>query len=91
MAPQACGSAGTTAGLALGAKLSGICPDVQGYMVCDDEAYFYDTVNELYQELGYSQASEWVGASSLVKLSLVAPGAKKAAAEGVMTFCHDVG
>lgn len=52
---QACGSAGTTAGLALGAKLSGLCADVQGYMVCDDEKYFYDTVNELYQQLGYTQ------------------------------------
>jgi hypothetical protein len=29
--PKACGSAGTTAGLALGAKLSGLCPEVHGY------------------------------------------------------------
>lgn len=57
---QACGSAGTTAGLALGAKLSGLCPAVEGYMVCDDEKYFHDTINELYQELGYTQSSESV-------------------------------
>jgi 1-aminocyclopropane-1-carboxylate deaminase/D-cysteine desulfhydrase-like pyridoxal-dependent ACC family enzyme len=55
---QACGSAGTTAGLALGAKLSGLCPEVHGYMVCDDEAYFHDTINELYQQLGYTGARE---------------------------------
>jgi hypothetical protein len=36
-----------------------LCPEVQGYMVCDDEKYFQDTINELYQELGYTQASEW--------------------------------
>lgn len=29
-------------------------------MVCDDEKYFYDTINELYQELGYMQSSESV-------------------------------
>jgi hypothetical protein len=27
-------------------------------MVCDDEQYFNDTINELYQELGYTQSSE---------------------------------
>lgn len=54
---SACGSAGTTAGLALGAKLSGLCPSVEGYMVCDDEKYFNDTINELYQELGYTQST----------------------------------
>jgi 1-aminocyclopropane-1-carboxylate deaminase/D-cysteine desulfhydrase-like pyridoxal-dependent ACC family enzyme len=56
---QACGSAGTTAGLAMGAKLSGLCPSVEGYMVCDDDKYFHDTINELYQELGYTQASTY--------------------------------
>eukprot|EP00775_Hariotina_reticulata_P005603 gene5603-5841_t len=51
---MACGSGGTTAGLALGNQLSGLGATVHAFMVCDDEQYFYDTSSQLYQELGYT-------------------------------------
>lgn len=38
---MACGSGGTTAGIALGARLSGMGQKVHAYAVCDDEDYFY--------------------------------------------------
>ena len=49
---QACGSGGTTAGLALGNHLSGMGATVHAYGVCDDEEYFYDFIDRLYQLLG---------------------------------------
>lgn len=49
---QACGSGGTTAGLALGNHLSGMGATVHAYGVCDDEEYFYDFIDGLYQLLG---------------------------------------
>ena len=49
---QACGSGGTTAGLALGNHLSGMGATVHAYGVCDDEEYFYDFIDGLYELLG---------------------------------------
>ena len=44
---MACGSGGTTAGIALGARLSGMNPRVHAYAVCDDEDYFYTHADSL--------------------------------------------
>ncbi|BBN07331.1 D-cysteine desulfhydrase [Marchantia polymorpha subsp. ruderalis] len=44
---MACGSGGTTAGLALGSHLSTLKSKVHGYGVCDDEKYFYDYIQDL--------------------------------------------
>ncbi|CAK0786246.1 hypothetical protein CVIRNUC_009459 [Coccomyxa viridis] len=49
---NACGSGGTTAGLALGNHLSGMGATVHAYGVCDDEEYFYDFIDGLYKLLG---------------------------------------
>ena len=49
---QACGSGGTTAGVALGAHLSGLGTKVHAFCVCDDEAYFYDYIDGLLHDLG---------------------------------------
>jgi D-cysteine desulfhydrase len=49
---QACGSGGTTAGIALGVHLSGMATRVHAYGVCDDPAYFYDYVDGLLAALG---------------------------------------
>ncbi|CAL5226871.1 g9743 [Coccomyxa viridis] len=48
---NACGSGGTTAGLALGNALSGMGATIHAYGVCDDEDYFYDFIDGLYREL----------------------------------------
>ena len=50
--PQACGSGGTTAGLALGNELSGMGATIHAYGVCDDEEYFYDFIDGIYKDLG---------------------------------------
>lgn len=55
---QACGSSGTTAGLALGAKLAGLAAEVRGYAVCDSPDYFYAEIDGLLQELGYTETGE---------------------------------
>ncbi|KAG2441034.1 hypothetical protein HXX76_003887 [Chlamydomonas incerta] len=49
---MACGSGGTTAGLALGSHLSGLRARVHAYGVCDTPAYFYDYINALMRGLG---------------------------------------
>ncbi|PNW80489.1 hypothetical protein CHLRE_07g319400v5 [Chlamydomonas reinhardtii] len=49
---MACGSGGTTAGLALGSHLSGLGARVHAYGVCDTPSYFYDYINGLFQGLG---------------------------------------
>jgi 1-aminocyclopropane-1-carboxylate deaminase/D-cysteine desulfhydrase-like pyridoxal-dependent ACC family enzyme len=51
---QACGSSGTTAGLALGAKLAGLAAQVHAYGVCDSPEYFYAEIDGLLQQLGYT-------------------------------------
>ena len=49
---QACGSGGTTAGIALGNHLSGYGARIWAYGVCDDPDYFYDFIDGLYRDLG---------------------------------------
>lgn len=46
---KACGSGGTTAGLALGNHLSGYGARVRAYGVCDDPDYFYGFIDGLYR------------------------------------------
>ena len=55
MGLQACGSGGTAAGLALGARLSGMDMRVHAFGVCDDEDYFYDFIDQLLEEAGASR------------------------------------
>ncbi|GBF88670.1 D-cysteine desulfhydrase, mitochondrial [Raphidocelis subcapitata] len=62
---MACGSGGTTAGLALGNHLSGYGARVHAYGVCDDPDYFYDYVDGLYAGLG------WTGADARATLAAV--------------------
>ena len=49
---QACGSGGTTAGIALGNHLSRYGARIWAYGVCDDPDYFYDFIDGLYKDLG---------------------------------------
>jgi D-cysteine desulfhydrase len=44
---MACGSGGTSAGIALGARLSGMNQRVHAFAVCDDEDYFYSFTDGL--------------------------------------------
>eukprot|EP01025_Chloroclados_australasicus_P013161 TRINITY_DN16252_c1_g1_i3.p1 TRINITY_DN16252_c1_g1~~TRINITY_DN16252_c1_g1_i3.p1 ORF type:complete len:315 (-),score=41.63 TRINITY_DN16252_c1_g1_i3:406-1350(-) len=48
----ACGSGGTSAGLLLGIHLSGYGAKVTSYGVCDDEDYFYDYIDGIFDDLG---------------------------------------
>lgn len=54
-AAQACGSGGTSAGIALGNHLSGYGACVWAYGVCDDPDYFYDHIDGLFKDLGVPQ------------------------------------
>lgn len=47
----ACGSGGTVAGLALGSALARAPWEVHAINVCDDAAYFYAIVNQIYRDL----------------------------------------
>ena len=49
---QACGSGGTTAGLALGLHLSGSKAKLHSFGVCDDPEYFYNYIQELIDGMG---------------------------------------
>jgi len=49
---MACGSGGTTAGIALGNYLSGLNLRVSAYMVCDEQGYFEEYIDNLFKELG---------------------------------------
>ena len=49
---QACGSGGTTAGLALGNHLSGMGATIHAYGVCDDEDYFYEFIDDIFKDIG---------------------------------------
>ena len=61
----ACGSGGTTAGLAVGTTLSGSGIRVTGYMVCDDEAYFRNHINnEILNKIGFD--SEGSGGADIL-------------------------
>ncbi len=46
----ACGSGGTTAGLALGAAMYGVAQEVRAYAVCNDTPYFNATVRRIIGE-----------------------------------------
>ncbi|PSC68993.1 pyridoxal phosphate [Micractinium conductrix] len=59
---MACGSGGTTAGIALGNHLSGLGLRVHAYGVCDDEPYFYEFVDGLLAGMGAGR--EVVGADA---------------------------
>ncbi|KAL4457486.1 hypothetical protein ABPG75_012351 [Micractinium tetrahymenae] len=59
---MACGSGGTTAGIALGNHLSGLGLRVHAYGVCDDPAYFYEFCDGLLAGLGATP--DVVGADS---------------------------
>jgi 1-aminocyclopropane-1-carboxylate deaminase/D-cysteine desulfhydrase-like pyridoxal-dependent ACC family enzyme len=54
---QACGSGGTTAGLALGLRLSGSDMAMTSYGVCDSPEVFYSDVNSLLEGLGHDTGS----------------------------------
>lgn len=55
---MACGSGGTTAGLALAAHLSNLRTKVHAYAVCDSPEYFYDYVQGLIDGLNAGVKSE---------------------------------
>ncbi|KAI3436499.1 hypothetical protein D9Q98_005916 [Chlorella vulgaris] len=59
---MACGSGGTTAGIALGNRLAGLGLRVHAYGVCDDPAYFHAFSDGLLEGLGATPAV--VGADS---------------------------
>eukprot|EP01040_Poterioochromonas_malhamensis_P011061 gene11061-12056_t len=48
----ACGSGGTVAGLAIGAKLSGISSKLHAVGVCDSPEYFYNHIEEVAKSIG---------------------------------------
>lgn len=54
---QACGSGGTTAGLALGFHLSGSGLPLSSYGVCDSPEVFYADVDGLFKNLGHDTGS----------------------------------
>lgn len=54
---QACGSGGTTAGLALGLHLSGSGLAMVSYGVCDSPKVFYSDVDGLLEGLGHDTSS----------------------------------
>ncbi|GLC33023.1 hypothetical protein PLESTB_000379600 [Pleodorina starrii] len=58
---MACGSGGTTAGLALGSALSPLGARVHAYGVCDTPNYFYDYINGLLEGLGAKPGGELLG------------------------------
>ncbi len=47
---HACGSGGTAAGVALGARASGVADRVRAVAVCDDEAYFRGVIDGIVRE-----------------------------------------
>ena len=49
---QACGSGGTTAGLALGNHLGKFGWRISAYGVCDDPDYFYSYIQDLLDGMG---------------------------------------
>ena len=59
---QACGSGGTTAGIALGNHLSGLGLQVHAFGVCDTPAYFHSFVDGLFEGLGATEGA--VGATA---------------------------
>jgi 1-aminocyclopropane-1-carboxylate deaminase/D-cysteine desulfhydrase-like pyridoxal-dependent ACC family enzyme len=66
---MACGSGGTTAGLALGNRLSGFGARVHAYGVCDDPEYFYGFIDGILEGMG--AGLEVVGAGAREMLTAV--------------------
>lgn len=71
---HACGSGGTTAGLALGARVYGVDCKLVSYAVCDDVAYFLEKVDRIIDgaaerfpglpgaaDVSYEVVDEWKG------------------------------
>eukprot|EP01102_Stenamoeba_stenopodia_P016547 TRINITY_DN579_c0_g2_i12.p1 TRINITY_DN579_c0_g2~~TRINITY_DN579_c0_g2_i12.p1 ORF type:complete len:407 (-),score=99.50 TRINITY_DN579_c0_g2_i12:1402-2622(-) len=56
----ACGSGGSAAGLALGAKLSGLPLRVSAVSVCDDAAFFHSQINNIFKKMGSPLRSEQI-------------------------------
>lgn len=59
---MACGSGGTTAGIALGCRHAEMETAVRAYGVCDDPAYFYDYCDEILCGMGATPGA--IGAAS---------------------------
>lgn len=68
---MACGSGGTTAGLALGLHLSAYGARCHAYGVCDTPSYFYDFIDDLLRQLG--AGPEQVRQTSAERRRLAAP------------------
>ena len=59
MSLQACGSGGTTAGVALGNHMSDYGARVWAYGVCDDPDYFYSYINGILRDLGAPESQSF--------------------------------
>ena len=57
---QACGSGGTSAGLAIANEVEKYGARIWAYGVCDTPDMFYDKVEELVQELGIPDCKPWL-------------------------------
>lgn len=64
---QACGSGGTTAGIALGNHLSRYGAKIWAFGVCDDPDYFYEYIDGIFKDLGapagqpsYTSLRSWI-------------------------------
>jgi 1-aminocyclopropane-1-carboxylate deaminase/D-cysteine desulfhydrase-like pyridoxal-dependent ACC family enzyme len=69
---SACGSGGTTAGLGLGLGLSEYFSGTTtciGCMVCDTKEYFSEYIQNIYEEMGFSEekAAEMCGAIQFIQ------------------------
>ncbi|GFR47123.1 hypothetical protein Agub_g8810 [Astrephomene gubernaculifera] len=76
---MACGSGGTSAGLALGSHLSSLGARVHAYGVCDTPEYFYNFIDGLFAGLGASSAAATTSAATAAAETT---SAATAAAEG---------
>lgn len=61
----ACGSGGTAAGVAIGAKLAGLTAKVHGVGVCDSPEYFYGHIRQVAAALGldpsaHGPVEDWI-------------------------------
>lgn len=87
---MACGSGGTTAGIALGNHLSGLGLRVHAYGVCDDEAYFYEFADGLMAGVGATPDVVGAGAEGMFR-AVQAKGAGYAMSqEGELALVADV-
>ena len=74
---QACGSGGTTAGIALGNHLSQYGAKIWAYGVCDDPDYFYEYIDGIFKDLGVPSGqispvlTQKIGRTMLLQLTRV--------------------